>query len=190
MYTNLHIPFVCLFLLGRLGNVQDLGKGDDQERGEKEADLETETGLDAEVALAPGEGEGVAPEIERVEGTTEVDRERESDQALERSGGHVREMLEGDHDLEIGREVVQEIGDDRDLGTERGRDHHLGTERGKDHLLGTERGRGHHLGTGSTEGEAILEKENNSNSFVTLFFFFFPHNYYYTFNNYCTHSSL
>ena len=179
MYTNLHIPFVCLFLLGRLGNVQDLGKGDDQERGEKEADLETETGLDAEVALAPGEGEGaareivdaVAPEIERVEGTTEVDRERESDQALERSGGHVREMLEGDHDLEIGREVVQEIGDDRDLGTERGRDHHLGTERGKDHLLGTERGRGHHLGTGSTEGEAILEKENNSNSFVTLFFF-------------------
>ena len=141
--------FMWSFLLG---HAQGPGRGGDQERGERGADLAigTETEVDAEVAHALEADEeavleiadAVDPETE-IEGITEVDLEKESAQALERGEGHVQEKVEGDHDLETGREVVQGNGDDQDRGRERGR--------------------GHHLGTGSSEEAAILgRRETNS----------------------------
>ena len=135
-----------------LGHVQGPGRGDDQEKGEREADLviRTETEVDAEAVHAPEVGGGAVLEIVGVvdpgterEGITEVDQERESARALKRGEGHVQEMVEGDQDLETGGEVTRGKGDDQDRGRERGR--------------------GHHLGTGSSEEEAILgRRETNS----------------------------
>lgn len=158
---------MSLFLIG---HVQGPERGGDQERGEREADLVIETEVDAEAAHAPEAGgravlviaDVAIPEIER-EGITEVDRERKSVQAQEIDGGHGPEMVGGDHDLETGRKVARGKGGDQDRGIERG---------------------GHRLGIESSEGEANLGRETNSNScLILLKLFFSPIIYNYSSNN-------
>ena len=140
-----------------LGHVQGRGRGDDRERGEREADLEIgreteiETEVDAEVVHVPEAGGeavleiagAVDPETEREE-TTGVDHERESAQALKRGEGHEREieMEGGSQDHETEGEVAQ------------GREDVLGQ--------GKERGRDRCLGTGSSEGEATLGRRETN----------------------------